>query len=87
VAGTTKAIADVDTAALPDEHARKLRDLVNAARVFDLPAELPGERHPDAFGYGLTITDDAGNTKSISFELPDAPQSVRDLVSALRGAK
>jgi hypothetical protein len=77
----------VDTAKLPPEYAAKIHALVRA-----LPAQ--GDRQvfaaepkgADAFGYSLTITDDAGKVSTISFDAKSAPPELLELKSAIRAA-
>lgn len=72
----------VDTAALPEEDARSLLQLVDETQFFELPAELDGDGGVDAFNYTLTVeTDDRRHTVHTS-EM-DAPDTLQPLLRRL----
>jgi hypothetical protein len=49
----------LDTATLSPEHASQLRQLVDAADFFNVPATIaPSSSQPDRFQYRVTIQDD-----------------------------
>ena len=48
---------EVDTASLPPEEAQALREMVDAAGVYDLPAR-PSAPGADRFQYTLTVEDE-----------------------------
>ena len=57
-AGLTEALGDLDTAQLTPVQAREIEALVEAARFFELPGELPSDAvGADYIHYEVTVTD------------------------------
>jgi hypothetical protein len=82
LAGIVKTTA-VDAAALSPEDAQTLRDKVEEARIFDLPAELTaGGAQKDRFSYSLTV-EDVGRKHTVLASEEAIPVGVRSLVSWL----
>jgi hypothetical protein len=78
--------ATIDVRTLPSEEAGKLRQLIEAARFFDLPAVItlpdPG---PDRFQYKLTVETEGGGHTVWTDEVA-APSSLRPLLKWLTEA-
>jgi hypothetical protein len=87
VAGIPGRPVTVDTSRLPRERAIRLEDLVIRSNFYDLPAELgSGQNNPDAFGYELSVTDDAGQSHQVAFDAAALSGPLGELVAALREA-
>ena len=73
----------VDEATLPPEEAGQLRDLVQAARFYELPAEVTARRPGgDRFHYRLTV-DDRERRHTVDLDEVAVPDGVRPLVDWL----
>ena len=75
-----------ETDELPDEQAKELSDLVEAAGIFELtPKQLSqkSRRIPDDFACQLTVLK-AGKRKTLSFDELGAPENLRRLSVHLR---
>ena len=84
-AGIAKPPLSFETADLPADDDRRIRELVDSARFFALPADLlPNRVVPDSFGYTLTIRGDNGEEHSVSFTDRSLRDELRELVSAIR---
>jgi len=74
---------EIDTASLPPEEAQALREMVDAAGIYDLPAKpdapAPGS---DRFSYTLTV-DDAGRQHSVEVGEAGASDALRALLRRL----
>jgi hypothetical protein len=82
LAGLVKTTA-VDADALSPEDAKRLRDEVEAAGIFDLPRELPSSgAQKDRFSYAVTV-EDAGRKHTVQASEEALPEGVRSLVSWL----
>jgi len=82
LAGLRRA-ANVDIAALPPDEARELRALTDAARVFELPADMPAPRPgADRFRYRLTI-EDGDRRHTVDVDEAAAPENLRPLLDWL----
>lgn len=75
--------ATVDTESLPPGAASDLRQMVQAARVFELPAVIaPPTPSPDQFCYKLTIEAE-GRQHTIETCEPAVPEALRPLLRYL----
>jgi hypothetical protein len=75
-----------ETDALPDDEAKMLLDLIEAANVFELNQKQASQKCrniPDDFTCRLTLSI-AGKKKTLSFNELDAPESLRRLSVHLR---
>jgi hypothetical protein len=86
VAGLCKPPLELDTQQLAAPARQRMHDLVEAAKLPELPASL-GEANPDELGYGLSVTDDDGREYCVEFSHASAPPALRALVAELRAAK
>ena len=78
-----RAAATVDTESLPQEEARKLREMVDASDFFNLPAKFPApERGADYFLYRITV-DDGGRKHTVEVSEPSVPAQMRPLIKSL----
>jgi len=84
IPGLSKTIG-LDSDTLPPQEAEEMRQLVTAARFFELPAQQPLPQHgADYRRYTITI-DDADRHHSIQFTEPVTDPHLRDLLAfALR---
>jgi Emfourin len=78
----------VETAALSDQDASRLRTLLGAA---DLPlgrTDLTQDSDArDSFGYQLEVSDDRGGVRAITFDHRSATPAVKALVDAIRNLR
>ncbi len=78
--------ATIDTGSLSQEEAAQLRDLVEAAGFFDLPAEVTGpERGADRFLYRLTVEME-GRRHTVRTSDAAVPAALRPLIDWLTKA-
>ena len=76
-------VCTVDEATLPPDEVRQLRDLVQAAGFFDLPAEVTARRPGgDRFHYRVTV-DDSERRHTVDLDEVAVPDGVRPLVDWL----
>jgi hypothetical protein len=76
----------VDTATLPDNEAKQLRHLVDAADFFRLPKTITSRsRQPDRFRYELTLEDN-GKQHTVEVSEQAIPGTLRPLVDWLMAA-
>lgn len=76
----------VDTATLPPEEANQLRQLVEAADFFHLPATItPPTPQPDRFQYQLTVEEN-GQQHTVRVSEQAAPDALRRLLEWLMDA-
>ena len=76
---------DLDSENLPPAQAAQLRQLIEAADFFNLPAALPTVSRPDRFQYRLTIQD-GGRQHQITVGETAIPSSLRPLLDWLMEA-
>jgi len=75
--------ATIDAASLSPEEARQLRELVDAAGFFELPAEIGGAtRGADRFLYTLTVEVE-GQQHTVRTSDAAAPAALRSLIDWL----
>jgi hypothetical protein len=75
-----------DTAALPAEEANQLRQLVDAADFFHLPATITSNpAQPDRFGYQLTV-DENGRQHAVEVSEQGVPDTLMPLIEWLMAA-
>lgn len=86
VAGLRPAPLEMDTQRMAEPARQRVHDLVEAARLPELPASL-GEANPDELGYELSVTHDDGRRHTVEFSYASAPPELRALVAELRAAK
>ena len=76
----------VDTATLPPEEANQLRQLVEAADFFHLPATITSPSpQPDRFQYRLTVEEN-GQQHTVRVSEAAAPDALRPLIEWLMDA-
>ena len=76
----------VDTATLPDNEAKQLRHLVDAADFFRLPKTITSRSpQPDRFGYQLTVEDN-GKQHTVEVSEQAVPGTLRPLIDWLKAA-
>ena len=76
----------IDTTTLPAEASKQLRQLVDAADFFHLPATLTAKsRQPDRFEYHLTIQED-NQQHTVVVSEQAVPSSLRPLIEWLMAA-
>src|SRR5262249_15269227 len=81
--GGLRRVCTVDEATLPPDEARQLRDLVHAARFFDLPAQIAaGQPGADRFHYRVTV-DDGERRHAVDLDEVAVPDGVQPLVDWL----
>ena len=74
----------VDSAALPDDDARRLREMVDGAGFFELPPVI-GKPAPDRFQYRLTV-EDGKRRHTVEVNEAAVPPSLRPLIDWLTSA-
>ena len=72
---------EVDAAKLPPDEARRLRELVDGAGFFTLPASGPPARGPDRFQYVVEV-EQGGRRHSVRAG-DDAPEALQPLLEYL----
>lgn len=73
-----------DTSTLPEKETKRLRQLVEAAAFFNLPASLTSDTpHPDSFEYLITVEED-GNQHTVEVSESAAPANLTPLLEWLR---
>jgi hypothetical protein len=76
-----------DTSALPEKQAKRLRQLVDAAAFFNLPANLTSDTpYPDSFDYLITVEDE-GKQHTVELSESAAPPNLTPLLEWLRVQK
>jgi hypothetical protein len=81
--GGLRRVCTVDEGTLPPDEVRQLRDLVQAAGFFDLPAEVTARRPGgDRFHYRVTV-DDSERRHTVVLDEVAVPDGVRPLVDWL----
>lgn len=73
-AGLSEAIADVDTATLPEAKRTRVESAIAACRFFTLPETVTGGVGADMFRYEITI-EDSGRRHAVAFTDDDSPAS------------
>ncbi len=87
-AGASEDVAATDTAELDSAAARRLEQMVQGMRFFDLPARVGTSVGGDLFHYEVTVTD-RDRQHTVSFAEDDEAADtvgVRQLVATLRTA-
>jgi hypothetical protein len=82
LAGISRA-AVVDTETLDPHRAKELHRLVEAADLASLPQPSRAPEGRDRFRYFLTV-DDGQRSHEARFNEEDAPETLRDLIRAIR---
>lgn len=73
-----------DTSTLPEKEAKRLRQLVDVATFFNLPATLTSDTpHPDSFEYLITVEED-GKQHTVEVSESAAPANLTPLLEWLR---
>ncbi len=81
-AGMSTAVT-LNTDSLPEEEARKLQEMVDAAGFFNLPEKFPlPARGADYFVYRLTVESE-GRKHTVEVSEPAVPAELRPLLQAL----
>ena len=76
----------VDTTTLPDNEAKQLRQLVDAAAFFHLPASITSNTpQPDRFEYQLTVEDN-GKQHTVEVSEQAVPKTLKPLIEWLMAA-
>lgn len=73
----------IDCETLPPTDRARLRELVQRADVFGLPAQSHVPALPDARSYTMTI-DDGPRCRTVTVREPIADPALRDLIAELR---
>lgn len=77
----------LETGSLPPAKRTRLESLVSAAAFFTLPATLVAkDAQRDRFQFTLEITDDSGAVHKVTFDEQAAPESLMELVQAIKAA-
>jgi hypothetical protein len=83
VAGLRRPPLQLDTRDLAPPARQRMEELVDAAKLAELPAERE-EAHPDELGYALSVTHDDGREHAVEFSHASASPELRALVAELR---
>jgi hypothetical protein len=82
--GGQRPYAELDTATLSPEERTEILSLLEATGFWQLPSQLPGASGiRDGLGTIIEVADEARH-HSVDFELPTAPETLRDLVGKVR---
>jgi hypothetical protein len=81
-AGMRKAVT-LNTESLPQEEGRKLKEMIDVAGFFDLPAKFPlPKKGADFFQYSITVESE-GKKHTIEVSDPAVPATLRPLIQYL----
>ncbi len=85
VAGIRPPAKVLDTSALPVDIVQRIDALLESARFFNLPAELPSRsKGADGFQHTLTVQHASGRKHAVTFAEADASDALRELKRLVR---
>lgn len=85
VAGIRPPPKVLDTAALPATAAQHIEELLEQAKFFALPAELPESvKSADNFQHSLTVRHSGGHEHTVTFTEASASEALRELKRLVR---
>jgi hypothetical protein len=70
----------IESAALSEGEAMRLRQLVESANFFQLPAEIPSSAQPDSFQYEMTVEMD-NQQHTVAVGETSVPETLRPLIN------